>query len=131
LFGTDLTALDTPWEAGLGFCVDLRKGEFVGREALVAARDRKARRRLRTLVVGDEEYLTVYGGEAVHVDGRAVGRLTSAAYGFTVRRTVAYAYLPSDVAVGDRVEVDVFGKMVGAEVAEDVLYDPARARIAG
>jgi glycine cleavage system aminomethyltransferase T/glycine/D-amino acid oxidase-like deaminating enzyme len=130
-FGTDLTALDTPWEAGLGLCVDLRKGDFVGREALIAARDREARRRLRTLVVGNEEYLTVYGGEAVHVDGRAVGRLTSTAYGFTVRRTIAYAYLPSDVAVGDRVEVDVFGGMVGAVVAEDVLYDPTRARIAG
>jgi 4-methylaminobutanoate oxidase (formaldehyde-forming) len=130
-FGSDLTAHDTPWEAGLAFCVDLEKGDFVGRDALVAAKDRASQRRLRTLVVGGDDYLTVYGGEAVHSDGRAVGRLTSAAYGFAVRRNVAYAYLPTELSVGDRVEVEVFGELLPAEVAEDVLYDPERVRTAG
>ena len=128
-FGSDLTARDTPWEAGLGFCVDLNKGDFNGRDALLAARERGSDRRLRTLVVGDRDYLTIYGGEAVHAEGRVVGRLTSAAYGFTVRRNVAYAYLPTELGVGQRVDVEVFGQMVGAEVAQDVLYDPERAKV--
>jgi glycine cleavage system T protein len=128
-FGSDLTALDTPWEAGLGFCVDLEKGDFVGREALISQRDRGVQRRLRTLLVGGDDYVTVYGGEAVHSNGRAVGRLTSAAYGFTVRRNIAYAYLPIELSVGDRIDVDLFGEMVPAEVVEDVLYDPGRTRV--
>ena len=69
-YGTDLTLLDNPYEAGLGFCVQLDKGEFNGREALVAAREAGIKRRLRTLAVGGEEYLPIYGGEAVHGAGR-------------------------------------------------------------
>ena len=129
-FGTDLTARDTPWDAGLGFCVDLDNGDFNGRDALLAARERGSDRKLRTLVVGDPDYLTLYGGEAVHAGGRVVGRLTSAAYGFTVRRNVAYAYLPTELGVGAGVEVEMFGEMVPAEVAPDALYDPERAKVA-
>ena len=68
-FGTDLTAGDTPYEAGLGFCVALEKGEFNGRRALAQAGERPARR-LRTLLVGGDEYVPVYGGEAVRAAGR-------------------------------------------------------------
>lgn len=129
-FGTDLTPLDTPDEAGLGFCVALDKGDFIGRDALVAARDRGLERRIRTLVVGGEDCITIYGGEAVHAGGRVVGRLRSCAYGFTVRRNVAYAYLPIEIGPAARVEVDVFGRLVPAEVTGDVLYDPERKRVA-
>ncbi len=129
-FGVDLTANDTPYEAGLGFCVRLEeKGEFNGRAALERAGDSSGRRGLRTLVVGDEDYLTLYGGEAVHLDGVVAGRVRSCAYGFTVRRNVAYAYLPADVETGTRVEVDVFGAMVPGEVTEDVLHDPDNTRV--
>src|SRR5450759_4408250 len=65
-YGTDLTQLDNPFEAGLGFCVQMDKGEFNGREALLAARESGIKRRLRTLAIGGDEYLTIYGGEAVH-----------------------------------------------------------------
>jgi dimethylglycine oxidase len=86
---------------------------------------------LRTVLLGHDDYVTVYGGEAVHSRGDVVGRLRSCAYGYTVRRTVALAYLPSDLGVGDRVEVEVFGERVPAEVAEDVLVDPDGKRIRG
>ncbi len=128
-FGTDLTPSDTPDEAGLGFCVDLvRKRDFIGRAAIVAARGRPERRRLRTLLLGGEEYEPVYGGEAVHAGGEVVGRLRSCAYGYTVRRNLAYAALPVELGPGADVEVEVFGRRVPAQVAEDVLYDPAGAR---
>jgi glycine cleavage system T protein len=127
-FGTDLTANDTPDEAGLSFCVDPSK-EFVGREALLAARAASLSRRLRTLLVGNEGYVTVYGGEAVLAGGDVVGRLRSCAYGYTVRRNVALAYLPSDLGIGDRVDVEVFGDSVPAEVADDVLVDPEGKRV--
>src|SRR5918995_633367 len=127
-FGTDLTGNDTPDEAGLSFCVDPSK-EFVGREALLAARAASLSRRLRTLLVGNEDYVTVYGGEALLAGGDVVGRLRSCAYGYTVRGNVALAYLPSEVDIGDRVEVEVFGERVPAEVADDVLMDPEGKRV--
>ncbi|HEX9097647.1 MAG TPA: FAD-dependent oxidoreductase [Candidatus Dormibacteraeota bacterium] len=120
-YGTDLTLLDNPLEAGLGFCLRFDKGEFNGREALLAAKAAGIRRRLRTLLVGEREYVTIYGGEAVYADGSIVGRLRSCAYGFTVGRNLAYSYLPVELGPGARVEVDVFGQRLPAEVGSDAV----------
>src|SRR2546423_8987211 len=120
-YGTDLTLLDNPLEAGLGFCVHFDKGEFNGRETLLAAKATGITRRLRTLLVGDHDYLTIYGGEAVYADGSVVGRLRSCAYGFTVGRNIAYSYLPVGLGPRARVEVEVFGRRIPAEVRTDAL----------
>jgi dimethylglycine oxidase len=120
-YGTDLTLLDNPLEAGLGFCVRLDKDDFDGRAALLAAKSAGIRRRLRTLLVGDQEYLTIYGGEAVYAEDSVVGRLRSCAYGFSVRRNIAYSYLPVELGPGARVEVEVFGRRVPAEVGSDAV----------
>jgi 4-methylaminobutanoate oxidase (formaldehyde-forming) len=119
-FGTDLTSSDTPFDSGLGFCVAKDKRPEL---------DRSPAARLRTLVVGGEEYLCVYGGEAVHLAGDVIGRVRSAAYGFTVQRNVALAKLPAELAEGDAVEVDVLGDLVPAVVAPDALYDAANERV--
>jgi 4-methylaminobutanoate oxidase (formaldehyde-forming) len=126
-FGSDLTAGDTPDEAGLSFCVDASK-DFVGCRAILAAREVSPEKRLRTLLVGDRRELQIYGGEAVHVDGRVVGRVRSSAFGFTVGRTIAFAYLPADLGDGT-MGVEVFGDVVAAEVAADVLLDPEGKRV--
>jgi 4-methylaminobutanoate oxidase (formaldehyde-forming) len=107
-FGTDLTASDTPFDSGVGFAVAKDKW---------AALDRNPPTMLRTLLVGGEEYLTMYGGEAVHRDGEVIGRVRSAAYGFTVKRNVALAKLPSELTEGTEVEVDVMGALIPAVVA--------------
>jgi 4-methylaminobutanoate oxidase (formaldehyde-forming) len=107
-FGTDLTASDTPFDSGLGFAVAKDKWPQLDREPPTM---------LRTLLVGGEEYVTVYGGEAVHRDGEVVGRVRSAAYGFTVQRNVALAKLPTELEEGSEVEVDVMGDLVPAVVA--------------
>ena len=120
-YGTDLTLLDNPFEAGLGFCVQMDKGDFNGKQALVAARESGIKRRLRTLAVGGDEYLPIYGGEAVHREGAVVGRLRSCAYGFTARKNLAYSYLPIDVGPGGQVEVEVFGRLVPASVTADAV----------
>jgi 4-methylaminobutanoate oxidase (formaldehyde-forming) len=107
-FGTDLTASDTPFDSGVGFAVAKDKWPSL---------DRDPPTMLRTLLVGGEEYLTLYGGEAVHLEGEVVGRVRSAAYGFTVQRNVALAKLPSGLGEGRAVEVDVMGDLVPAVVA--------------
>ncbi len=129
-FGSDLTAGDTPDEAGLGFCVALeRKGDFTGRAAVEAQRARGIERRMRTLLVGDGGQECVYGGEAVLSEGEVVGRVRSAAYGYTVGRMIANAYLPPALATGAPLTVEVLGAQIRAEVAADVLYDPENARV--
>jgi 4-methylaminobutanoate oxidase (formaldehyde-forming) len=107
-FGTDLTASDTPFDSGLGFAVAKDKWPQLDREPPTM---------LRTLLVGGEEYLTVYGGEAVHRNREVVGRVRSAAYGFTVQRNVALAKLPAGLVEGSEIEVDVMGDLVTAVVA--------------
>jgi glycine cleavage system aminomethyltransferase T/glycine/D-amino acid oxidase-like deaminating enzyme len=120
-YGTDLTVLDNPFEAGLGFCVQMDKGEFNGRDALLAARQSGIKRRLRTLAVGGNEYLPIYGGEAVHAEGRVVGRVRSSAYGFTAKKNLAYSYLPVEIGPGGVVQVEVFGSLVPANVTSDAV----------
>jgi glycine cleavage system aminomethyltransferase T/glycine/D-amino acid oxidase-like deaminating enzyme len=128
-FGTDLTSSDTPYQSGLGFCVDLTKTAFNGRSALAAATAQSPERRLRTLTVGSDDYLTMYGGEAVQLDGVVVGRVRSCGYGHTVRQNIALATVPAPLPEGTGLTVDVFGETVPALLTRDVLYDPEGARI--
>ena len=133
-FGTDMTMLETPDEAGLGAFVRLHKGDFVGRDALVERRaDRTAeRRRLRTVVIGiGPAYLPIYGGEAVRAADQVVGRLRSAGYSVTLSRTIGYVYLPADTEEGAPLVVDVFDQRVPAVVAADVVFDPRGDRMRG
>jgi len=124
-FGTDLTSGDTPLEAGLDFCVAWDT-DFTGRGALER---RKPERRLRTLLVGDKEYATVYGGEAIHAGGEVVGRVRSAGYGFTVGHNIALGYMPLGLEEGAAVGIEVFGELVPAQIARDSLYDPENERV--
>ncbi len=127
-WAADITPEETPFEAGLGFAVALDRGEFLGRDALLAAKAAGPRKRLRCLVLDDPRSVCL-GNEPVRVDGGVVGRVTSGGYGFSVGRSIAYAYLPPDVAVGARGELDVFGTWIGCEVAREPLFDPSGARI--
>ena len=126
VWGADITPDDNPYEAGLDFAVKLDKGDFVGREALVAA---LPKRRLACLVLADPRAVAL-GSEPVRIEGEAVGRVTSGGYGYTVERSLAYAYLPAgDAEPGRPVEVEIFGEGVAGEVAAEPLYDPSGERI--
>jgi 4-methylaminobutanoate oxidase (formaldehyde-forming) len=131
-FGAELTPRETPFEAGLERFVRLDKGNFVGRDALLARRAAEPdgpARRLRTLVIGGDDWQPIYGGEAVRVGGEVAGRLRSAAFGYTVGRTIGTTYLPASVEEGAAVEIDVFADRVSGAVAPDVLVDSIGARM--
>jgi 4-methylaminobutanoate oxidase (formaldehyde-forming) len=134
-FGAELTPRETPFEAGLEGFVRLEKpGGFVGRDALLekqAAEPNGPSRTLRMLVMGDSDWIPVYGGEAVRVNGEVAGRVRSAAFGYTVGRTIGTAYLPAGTPEGATVEVDVFADRIPATVAADVLVDPSGSRMRG
>jgi glycine cleavage system T protein len=129
VWGADITPDETPYEAGLDFAVKLDKGEFIGREALLAARERPLERKLACLVLQDPRAVAL-GSEPVRVDAEVVGRVTSGGYGYSVERSIAYAYLPAEaVETGGAVEVEIFGEWVTGEVAEEPLWDPKGERI--
>src|SRR5207237_1442732 len=75
-WSTDLTPAENPYEAGLGFCVRLDKGDFIGREALRRIKADGAQRKLCTVTLSAAlpEDTDLYGGEAVYTDGRVAGR---------------------------------------------------------
>lgn len=125
-WGTDMTDEHNPYEAGVGFAVRTDKGDFVGRAALEAAGEPV--RRLTPLLL-DDPAAVVMGKEPVHVDGTPAGYVTSASYGYTLGRCVAYAWLPAGLATGTGVHVEYFGEKVPATVADEPLFDPRMARI--
>ena len=127
VWGADITPEDTPYEAGLGFAVKLDKGDFIGRDALHARGEPE--RLLRCLVLGDPRAVAL-GSEPVRVDGETVGRVTSGGYGYTVARSIAFAYVPAGCAEpGTPVEVEIFGDWVSGEIAPEPLFDPAGERL--
>jgi 4-methylaminobutanoate oxidase (formaldehyde-forming) len=125
VWAADITPDDTPLEAGLEFCVRAGEKEFIGADAL-----REPSRRLRCIVLEDARSVAL-GNEPVRVAGEVVGRVTSGGYGYTVARSIAYAYLPAAVELGAAVEIDVFGAWVPGEVAAEPLFDPAGERVRG
>ncbi|MEV6172304.1 FAD-dependent oxidoreductase [Streptomyces sp. NPDC051954] len=122
-WGTDMTDEHNPYEAGVGFAVR-RDKVFVGREAIEA---QDITRRLTPLLL-DDPAAVVLGKEPVHVDGVPAGYVTSASYGYTLGRCIAYAWLPV-LATGAAVHIEYFGEKVPATVAEEPLFDPKMTRI--
>ena len=95
------------------------------------ALDERPGRRLRCIVLEDPRSVAL-GNEPVRVGGEILGRVTSGGYGYTIERSVAYAYLPAEHAEpGTAVELDIFGEWVGGEVAEEPLFDPGGERVRG
>jgi glycine cleavage system aminomethyltransferase T/glycine/D-amino acid oxidase-like deaminating enzyme len=132
VWAADITSDETPYQAGLGFCVK-NAGPYMGSAALGVGTDAGppvAGRRLRCLVLEDPRSVAL-GNEPVRVDEEVVGRVTSGGYGYTVERSIAYAYVPAAIEVGASVEVDIFGQWVAGEVAREPLFDPKGERVRG
>jgi glycine cleavage system aminomethyltransferase T/glycine/D-amino acid oxidase-like deaminating enzyme len=124
-WGVDMTTEHAPAEAGLGFTVRAGGEGFLGREGLGARPP--APRTLRCLLIEDDQ--VALGGEPVLIGDEAVGFVTSAGYGPSVGRSIAYAWLPSALAAGDRVEIGYLGRILPAAVSDDPPFDPDGARL--
>jgi aminomethyltransferase len=114
LHGHELGAGITPLQAGLGWVVRFDKGDFRGRDPLLAERERGVARLLRGLVVDGRQIPR--SGCAVTIDGAVAGEVTSGNFSPVLERGIALAFLPPDVADGTRVAIDVRGRSVTATV---------------
>ncbi len=128
VWGSDISPESDPYQSGLGAFVKLDKGEFIGRSALLKKREAPAPAKLACLVLDDPRSVAL-GSEPVRIAGEVAGRVTSGGYGYSVGRSIAYAYVPSSAAVGTPVEVEIFGTWVKGEIAKEPLYDPKGTKI--
>ena len=93
-----------------------------------ASRRGEPERLLRCLTLDDPRAIAL-GSEPVRVGDELVGRVTSGGYGYTVEKSIAYAYLPAEHDVGTEVAVEIFGEWVPGVVADEPLFDPKGERI--
>lgn len=125
----------TPFEAGMNRLVRLDKGDFVGRDAALAARDAPLRYayrlfRIETARTGDG--VEPWGGEPIETDGRVVGYLSSAAFGHRVGACLGIGYLTGDdIDRRDGLTVDVLGEPRSVTVLHRPAYDPEGTRMRG
>jgi aminomethyltransferase len=122
LHGHELGEGITPLQAGLGWVVRWDKGDFIGRDALAAEKERGVARRLRGLAV--EGRRPPREGQPVLVGGEVVGEVTSGNFSPTLGHGIALAFLPPDVEEGAQVAIDVRGTEVPATVVRTPFVRP-------
>ena len=129
-WSADITPDYTPYEAGLGFAVALNKSvDFMGKQALVKQKAEGAKQKLCCIVLDDPNTI-VFGSEPIRYDGKVVGWVTSGGFGYSINKSIAYTYLPIELAkAGTRVTVECFGVEIQAEVQKEPLFDPRGERI--
>lgn len=129
LWGTDIHSEYNPYEAGIGFAVRLKKCEFRGRLALERVKTTGLTRKLCCLTLEDPG-VVVMGKEPILDADRVLGYVTSANFGYTVRRSIAYGYLPAKYAAeGTPVDIYFFGCRHRAHVCREPLFDPANEHL--
>jgi 4-methylaminobutanoate oxidase (formaldehyde-forming) len=134
-WGRELTPDTNPYEAGLAFAVKLDKGDFIGRDALIAAKAKPPARRLLSFVALSPDTPIAHGGELILRNGEPAGEVTSAAYGHSVGGIVALGYVltggtPVDEAwLAARFEIDIAGERVTVRASLKGPYDPAGAKM--
>jgi len=126
-WGSDITPDYNPFEAGLGFCVALRKADGIARDALARIKAEGPQKRLTWFTAPAE--IDVYGGEIVLAGARVLGRVTSGGYGYTVGRNILCAYVDAAEPISPAYEVEVMGTRYPAARHTRPLYDPDRTAI--
>jgi 4-methylaminobutanoate oxidase (formaldehyde-forming) len=134
-WGSDITPNDTPFEAGLGWAVKLRKNtDFNGRRTLEGLQDAPLKKRLAGFTVDNPDIVLV-GRETILRNGEPVGYLTSGGFGYTVGKNIGYGYVRNADGVSDDYLLDGAYELVvamertPAKIHLGPLFDPAMERI--
>jgi 4-methylaminobutanoate oxidase (formaldehyde-forming) len=125
-WSSELSPDTNPYEVGLGFAVALEKGEFIGRAALQKAKGSVKRTLACFLMDG---FVPLHGGEAILHGGRVIETVTSGGYGHTIRKSIAYGFVPAELARETSFEIEAFGERHAAVRSARAPYDPDRQKI--
>jgi len=126
-WGADITPDYNPFEAGLGGRIALSKKAFLGKSALEKLKAKGTGRRLAIFTM--DGFVPVYGGEPVLSGDRVIGVTSSAGYGHTVGKAIAYAYVAEDDLQDLSFEIEVFGERHDASLHQEPLYDPEMSKL--
>jgi dimethylglycine dehydrogenase len=127
MWGSDLTSEYSILEAGLNRFVRLNKGDFIGREALIRQQEEGIPQSFITLEV-DVRDADCLGNEPLYLGEKMVGRVTAGAFGHSVGKSLALAYVKPEAAeAGTELKVDILGELFPARVIEESPYDPENA----
>lgn len=134
-WGADITPNDSPFEAGLGWAVKLRKDtEFLGRKASEAIQAAPLKRRFVGFTVASED-VVLLGRETILRNGEAVGYLTSGGFGYTLGKPIGFGYVRHAEGVtdgfltGGTYELVVANERFPAAIHLEPLYDPHNAKV--
>jgi aminomethyltransferase len=125
LYGNDIDETTDPWEAGLGWTVKLEGRDFLGKQALIARKERGLTRKL----VGIEmtgRGIARHGYPVVDASGAKIGEVTSGSPCPTLGKNLGLAYVPiAQSALGAPLLVEIRGKAIEAKVVPTPFYKSA------
>ncbi len=125
-WATEYRPIYNPWEAGLEHFVKLDKGDFVGREAALAAKEKGVERKLTAFTI-DTEDADAVGDEPIWVNGEVVGWVTSGGYAHWSQASCALGYVP--VNTEGTFEIEILGKKRLATPLDEPLFDPSGSKM--
>jgi len=125
LYGHEITEEITLLEANLGWITKLNKGDFIGRDALAKQKEEGLQRKLIGFEITDRGIAR--DDQAIFINGQSTGRVTSGSPAPFLKKHIGMGYVPVEFAsVGQNIEIDVRGKMVGAQIVPLPFYKRAK-----
>lgn len=121
LYGNDIDQSTNPLEAGLGWITKLKKGDFIGREALLKVKEKGVGRKLVGFAVDGKAFPR--HGYKLLKNGQEIGNITSGTFSAILNRGIGLGYVPVEFSkVGTEIDVEIRGKYVPAQIVETPFY---------
>src|SRR5687767_11147596 len=121
LYGHELSDEIKPLEANLGWICKLKKGEFIGRDALVKQKEEGLERKLVGFEMVDRGIAR--DGFDVVIEGEKLGFVTSGSPAPFLKKNIGLAFVPVEFAnVGQEIKIDVRGKLLAARIVPLPFY---------
>lgn len=126
-WGLEISPDYTAVEADMGRFVNMDKGDFIGRDAVL---NYAPAREIYVTFTVDADDNAIWGDEAIFLDGKAVGYVSSGGFGPHVEQHIALGYIDADAyQVDGRYAIEILGKLQPAELQKTVLYDPSGSKM--
>ena len=124
LVGTELSIEYSPYESGLDRFIHPNKGNFIGLESLNEWREKGFQNKLVTMEVHNVTDADVLGNNPIYENGKVVGRATGGDFGFRLNKSIALGMIKPELATtGQKLKIDILGKMHDATILEESPYD--------
>jgi len=128
-WGSELTGEISLVEAGMNRFFNLKKkNNFIGAKALQNKIQLGIDIKIVYLEV-DVDSVDARGNEPVYHNGKVVGVVTSGGYGFRTKKSLAFAYVKSDLSEASDLEIEIQGKKRKAKILQKVVYDPDNKKL--